>query len=192
VVTGVRHSFDQTASRYQPCRSSSTSVRSLCELSAIQTRYSQLQASMAPQAPLTNAASGQPPLFKGIKYHIAPCIPFKSHENIRKMLNTHGAVEVRETYLLQFAASLADVDYDHIEQSNAINDAEYIFTDSEGFEGANEVSFSAVLVRVRANACFILEDIIQSLYFSPSGLREASQTRPDKSNCSFDTLLAVH
>jgi hypothetical protein len=83
------------------------------------------------------------------------------------MLNTHGAVEVRETYILQFAASLTDAHYAHIKQSNAIKDAEYIFTDSEGFEGANEVSFSAVLVRVRANVRYIFEDIIQSLYLAP-------------------------
>jgi hypothetical protein len=115
---------------------------------------------MAPQAQPTKVANALPPLFKGIMYHIAPCIPFGSHENIRTMLNTHGAVEVGETYVLQFAASLTNAGDDHIEQSNAIKDAEYIFTDSEGFEGANEVSFSAVLVRVCAYTCYTFAGII--------------------------------
>lgn len=49
---------------------------------------------MAPQPQPTKAASGQPPLFKGISYYIAPCIPFENHDGIRIMLNANGANEV--------------------------------------------------------------------------------------------------
>ncbi|KIM22220.1 hypothetical protein M408DRAFT_28858 [Serendipita vermifera MAFF 305830] len=70
---------------------------------------------MAAQVTSTRQPGAAPPLFSDLRYYIASCVPISHQTGMRKILDSHGAIE-------------------------------YVFTDSDDFEGANEVQKGTAVV----------------------------------------------